>query len=63
MNITDLEEELQSLRKQKKQLDEQLSKLQREMDVITQQSQAQGALDVLIRDKHSKNQTYSNEWV
>lgn len=61
VNISDMEGELSKLRSHKKQLDEKMQALQREMTVVTQQSSARGALDILVRDKHAKEQMYQNE--
>ena len=61
VSIPVMEEELQKLRSHKKQLDEQLQALQHELTVVTQQSSARGALDVLIRDKDAKERMYQSE--
>ena len=61
VSIPALERELQNLRSQKKQLDERMQALQHEMSIVTQQSSARGALDVLVREKRNKEQMYQNE--
>ena len=61
VSISAMEQELQTLHSQKKQLDQAMQTLQHEMSVITQQSSARGALDVLVRDKRNKEQLYQNE--
>ena len=56
-----LERELKELGVQKKRVGEQVSALQQEQNIITQQSSARGALDNMQKDKQSKEQQYQNE--
>ena len=56
-----LERELKEFGVQKKRVGEQVSTLQQEQNIITQQSSARGALDNMQKDKQSKEQQYQNE--
>ena len=60
-NISEMEESHAALRSEKKRADEEISRLQRELSVISRQSSSRGALDALRRDKRAKEERYQSE--
>ena len=58
-----MEESHAQLRSEKKKVDEEISRLQQELSVISRQSSSRGALDALRRDKRAKEERYQNELV
>ena len=56
-----MEESHAALRSEKKRADEEISRLQRELSVISRQSSSRGALDALRRDKRAKEERYQSE--
>ena len=60
-DIEKMEIELQELREQKSTLDREVSVLQGELSRSTQQSAARGALDVLQKDRDSKDREYQRQ--
>ena len=60
-NIVQMEDSLTALRGTKKKLDEETSRLQQELSVISRQSSSRGALEAFRRDKRDKEELYQNE--
>jgi len=61
VDIPALERAMQSLREEKRRLDERVSTLQQELGRISQQSGVRGALEAFRRDKRAKEEHYQNE--
>ena len=60
-NIVQMEDSLTTLRGTKKKLDEETSRLQQELSVISRQSSSRGALEAFRRDKRDREELYQNE--
>ena len=60
-NIPQMEESHSKLRSEKKKADEEISRLQQELLVISRQSSSRGALDTFRKDKRAKEERYQNE--
>ena len=60
-NIPKMEASHSALRSEKKKVDEEISRLQQELSVISRQSSSRGALEALRRDKRDKEERYQTE--
>ena len=62
-DMAEMEEEHDALRREKKQVEEVKSRLQRELSVISRQSGSRGVLETLRRDRRDKEELYQTELV
>ena len=60
-DISKMEEAQMVLRSEKRRADDEISRLQQELSVISRQSSSRGALDTLRRDRRAKEERYQTE--